>query len=620
MCGIFGILSKNPIQNRQNLSDGTKTLSHRGPDDSGEIWLNNDCVGLGHRRLAIIDISSAGHQPMTNQINSNTIVFNGEIYNFKELRRYFEKNGKTFSSDTDTEVILHAYEEWGLDCLNKIEGMFAFAIYDNERKLLFMARDRAGEKPLYYFQDKSTFRFASELKAILSDKSIDCTLNLESLDCYLNMGFIPGERCILKNFSKLPPAHALTYSTETSSINIWKYWSLPDYKKTFKSNKNLVEKLKLLLEESIESQLVSDVPIGILLSGGIDSSIVTAIASKLSPGIKTFTVNFPDSGKFNERDHARIVADYFKTDHIELDVNPPKASLFKKLARQFDEPITDSSIIPTFLVSELVSDHCKVVLGGDGGDELFGGYEHHSRLLWIQSLRKLLPDIFMSLFSDFLVKRLPQGFKARNWIRAIKYDLENELPLIATYFDKNIRQELVKNYPKNYQLTSDEIIKKRTPMNGDLIQRLTKMDFQNFLPEDVLTKVDRASMLNSLEIRAPFLDKKIVEFAFSKIPSKLKATHNNKKIILKELAKSILPANFDFGRKQGFSAPINQWLSKSEFRDYFSEVLLHNSCSFDQKVILKLFENQKKGHNNSERLFSLLMFELWRREYKVKIV
>ena len=618
MCGIYGILSNDTIKDRKILTIGIQKLRHRGPDDYGEIWLNRDTVGLAHQRLAIIDTSKAGHQPMSNRINNNTIIFNGEIYNFKSLKEDLKIRGRSFFSNSDTEVLLQAYEEWGTDCLNKIEGMFSLAIYDNHNKTLFLARDRAGEKPLYYYQDDRSFRFASELKAILSDEKIERSVDISSLDCYLNMGFVPGERCILDGFSKLPPAHALIYSLNTHHTKIWKYWSLPQSKKNFDSKFDLVEKLRTLLEKSIESQLVSDVPLGILLSGGTDSSIITAIASKLSPGIKTFTVNFPNGGKFDESQHARLISNHFKTDHVELDVNPPNASLFEKLAIQFDEPLTDSSMIPTFLISELVSNHCKVVLGGDGGDELFGGYEHHSRLLWLQTIKKFVPDMLVPIISIFISRRLPQGFKGRNWIRALRYDLDSSLPLIATYFDEQYREDLLKKYQNDFISISERVISERTPKEGDLIDRLTRMDFHNFLPEDVLTKVDRASMANSLEVRAPFLDKKIIEFAFSELPSKYKATHNNKKIILKELAKDVLPKDFNLNRKQGFSAPINMWLHDSEFRDYFYEILLDDSCIFDKGAVEKLFVGHQKGFNNSERLFSLLMFELWRRAYKVR--
>lgn len=619
MCGIIGIVSKKPDYNKKWLSIGIEALKHRGPDDSGEEWMHNNCVGFGHRRLSIIDISSAGHQPMSDEKSIYTIVFNGEIYNFKELRSTLLKKGRKFRSNTDTEVVLQSYSEWGVDCVSKLNGMFAFSIFDRIKKILFFARDRSGEKPLYYYKDDHSFRFTSELKGILSDSSIDRNINYESLDCYLAMGFVPDDKCILEGFKKLPPATAMTYSLETSEIYTWKYWSPPKYIKYNYSQDYLVDKLEILIEDSIRRQLVSDVPIGILLSGGVDSSIVTAIASRILPRVKTFTVNFPNSGKFDEREHARLIANYFKTDHMELEVMPPSPDLLKKLARQYDEPIVDSSMIPTYLVSKLVSKYCKVVLGGDGGDELFGGYEHHSRLLWVEKYTKFIPQFLLSLISNFATNLLSPGFKGRNWLQAIDINLSNDLPLLATYFDKLSRKKLLSKYTRKLKLISESYIKERVPSEVDLIQRVTRMDFNNFLPEDVLTKVDRASMLNSLEIRAPFLDKHVIEFAFHEVPPHMKTTINDRKIILKKLAKKILPPDFDFNRKQGFSAPMNQWLSDGYFRDYFDKILLDPSCVFNRSAVTELLKNQDKGHNNSERLFSMVMFELWRNEYDINL-
>ncbi len=619
MCGIIGIVSKKPDYNKKWLSIGIEALKHRGPDDSGEEWMHNNCVGFGHRRLSIIDISPAGHQPMSDEKSIYTIVFNGEIYNFKELRSTLLKKGRKFRSNSDTEVVLQSYSEWGVDCVSKLNGMFAFSIFDRITKTLFIARDRSGEKPLYYYKDDHSFRFTSELKGILSDSSIDRIINYESLDCYLAMGFVPDDKCILEGFKKLPPATAMTYSLETSEIYIWKYWSPPKYIKNNYSQDYLVDKLEILIEDSIRRQLVSDVPIGILLSGGVDSSIVTAIASRILPRVKTFTVNFPNSGKFDEREHARLIANYFKTDHMELEVMPPSPDLLKKLARQYDEPIVDSSMIPTYLVSKLVSKYCKVVLGGDGGDELFGGYEHHSRLLWVEKYTKFIPQFLLSLISNFATNLLSPGFKGRNWLQAIDINLSNDLPLLATYFDKLSRKKLLSKYTRKLKLISESYIKERVPSEVDLIQRVTRMDFNNFLPEDVLTKVDRASMLNSLEIRSPFLDKHVIEFAFHEVPSHMKTTINDRKIILKKLAKKILPPDFDFNRKQGFSAPMNQWLSDGYFRDYFDKILLDPSCVFNRSAVTELLKNQDKGHNNSERLFSMVMFELWRDEYDINL-
>lgn len=618
MCGIIGISSSKPFENKEVLTKGSKELYHRGPDDYGEVWMENNCIGFAHRRLSIIDRSNKGHQPMIDENTQNTIVFNGEIYNFKEIRSTLQHMGRKFISNSDTEVILKAYNEWGIDCISRFNGMFAFSIFDKKQQKIFLARDRSGEKPLYYYDDTVTFRFASELKGILADPIVSRNLDFDSFDCYLKMGYAPGKMSMLKNFNKLPPGHVLEFDLNKRISRIWRYWEPPQFE--YNNNPiNLESTLESLLESSVRRQLVSDVPIGVLLSGGIDSSLITAFASKEISKLKTFTINFLGSGKFDESKHARLIANHFNTDHIELDAKPPSIDLLQKLANQFDEPIVDSSMIPTFLVSELVSQHCTVVLGGDGGDELFGGYEHHSRLLFIEKYSKLLPKNFLKLLAISAESYLSVGFKGRNWLQALGTDLENDLPIMATYFDKTSRSKLLSRKLSNMSFVSEKIIKNRVPIEKDLTQRVTRMDFNNFLPEDVLTKLDRSSMLNSLEMRCPFLDYHILDFAFRKVPSSQKVTLKNKKILLKSLARKILPTNFDYNRKQGFSAPMKIWLEKGIFRDFLNETLLDNSCIFNNKYILSLLKNQDKGYNNSERLFSLLMFELWRQKFKVNL-
>lgn len=617
MCGILGFASQNPVKEEQKYLLGSKLLNHRGPDDSGE-WLSEDNLcGLAHRRLSIVDLSSNGHQPMLNSEKVLTIVFNGEIYNHFELSEILKKKGYKFKSKSDTEVILSAYEEWGEECTTFLNGMFAFAIYDFYKKKLFIARDRAGEKPIYYQYKSGIFRFSSELKGLLENNNSEEKINVNSLDCFLSIGFVPGERCILDGYNKLPPAHSLVFNLENSDINISKYWVLPVIQSPKYSDLDLTDELEKLLDNSVKNQLVADVPVGVLLSGGIDSSLITAIAARHTDHLKTFNVRFPGEGRFDETEHARKIANFFETEHIELEASSVDTDLLIKLARQFDEPIIDSSMIPMFMISELVQKHCKVVLGGDGGDELFGGYEHYSRVLWMNKYCKFMPMLFKKSVSLLSEKTLPTGMKGKNWLQSLKYDLRNEVPFIANYFDPTTRKKLMQSSFSNWEIVAEEIFKSRSPHDKDLIQRLTRMDFQNYLSEDILVKVDRASMLNSLEIRAPFLDKNLIEFAFEKVHSNLKATENNKKVLLKNLTNEILPVSFDNNRKQGFSIPINEWLKKGRLRDFFQDVLLDSQSIFDSKTIVKLFKYQDRGFNNGERLFALLMFELWRREYKV---
>lgn len=623
MCSISGIASREPIKNSTSLSLCQEVMSHRGPDDSGMWWSSDNRVGLAHQRLAIIDLSPAGHQPMHDSMKELSIVFNGEIYNFLELRQELKSKGHTFHSNSDTEVILVAYREWHTECLSHFNGMFAFAIYDKRSKELFVARDRVGEKPLFYIQSNGVLRFASELKGLMADPSFERRLDLESLDCYLAMGFVPGERCILQGVKKLPPAHALVFNLEDGRSRLWQYWTLP---KPYSENSvdcideiELLDELEHLFESSVSRQLIADVPVGVLLSGGIDSSLVTAMAVRASSKVKTFTIRFPGYGSFDETEHARLIAGHFGTEHVELDAAEATVDLLPMLARQFDEPIVDSSMIPTYLVSKLVREHCTVALGGDGGDELFGGYNHYSRLLWMQKKIGFIPynlRLPIAKAADIL---LPPGFKGRNWLQGLGTDLQSGLPLIASYYDKSTRRQLMKGQG-NWNLVAEDIREQRIPRSADLLQRATRMDFQNYLAEDILVKVDRASMLNSLELRAPFLDYRLIEFAFGKVPSYLKATATSRKVLLKKLTRRLLPLEFDQHRKQGFSIPLSSWLQTGPWKEYFREVLMSSeNILFDKRVVKKLLDGQSKGRANSERLFALVLFELWRREYKISI-
>jgi len=621
MCGIIGTTSSRAVADREWLCAGRDSLRHRGPDDGGEWWSTDGRVGLGHRRLAIIDLSAAGHQPM--QDGELCIVFNGEIYNFADLRFELAAKGHAFGSHSDTEVILAAYREWGTDCLSRLNGMFAFALYDERRKQLFMARDRAGEKPLFYAVAHGALRFASELKALMADPALPRRIDPEALDCYLAMGFVPGEHCMLQGVKKLAPAHALVFDLESGQSRLWRYWRLPELDASaaagLANEAALLDELEALLEDAVRRQLVADVPVGVLLSGGVDSSLVTAMAVRAAPSVKTFTIRFPGYGQYDETEHARLIARHFGTEHMELEAADSTVDLLPLLARQFDEPMVDSSMIPTYLVSRLIREHCTVALGGDGGDELFGGYGHYNRLLWMRQKLGWIPRYLRLPIAKAAEHLLPVGFKGRNWLQGLEVDLEGGLPLIASYFDRSTRQRLMEGQG-NWALTAENIREQRIPKTADLLQRATRMDFENYLAEDMLVKVDRASMLNSLEVRAPLLDYRLIEFAFGKVPSYLKATAISRKVLLKKLSARLLPPEFDQDRKQGFSIPLASWLQSGSWQSFFREVLLGaDNALFSQKVVRKLLEGQARGRANSERLFALMMFELWRREYQVSI-
>ena len=619
MCGILGAASTNQIYNRDWLCSGRTELLHRGPDASGEWTSSDGRVIFHHQRLAVIDLQKKSNQPMAISNENYCIIFNGELYNFQEIKLELINYGKRFRTNSDTEVLLQAYMHWGNDCVSHFNGMFSFAIYDNYKKTVFLSRDRAGEKPLFYHHDRSNFYFASELKALLKNPELKRNFNLKSLDCYLTLGYVPNDLCILEGFNKLPPAHSMIFHIESGKLEVFEYWKIPEFVDSNPTLEHvLLDELDLLFQDAVNKQLTSDVPVGVLLSGGIDSSLITAYAARSVKNLKTFTVRIPGNKLLDETEHARLIAKHFQTDHIELDAVEANVDLLPTLAKHFDEPMADSSMIPTFLVSKLVREHCTVALGGDGGDELFGGYGHYSRLLWMQKNLRLIPFLMRKAVGSLSTNILPVGFKGRNWLGALNIDLASGLPLIASQFDRKTRMRLVPSL-KNLTTSAEDIFFNNMPQNDDLLQRATRMDFKNYLAEDILVKVDRASMANSLEMRAPMLDYRMIEFAFSKVSGSLKANQSEKKILLKKLTERILPKEFDRNRKQGFSIPLNKWLISGPSRDFFNDVLTDSSCMFDRATTKELLVGIDRGRANSERLFALVMMELWRKEYGVSL-
>lgn len=621
MCGIIGIASARPVASRAWLKAGRDAMVHRGPDDAGEWWSEDQRVGLGHRRLSIVDLSPAGHQPMLRPEWGVVIAFNGEIYNYQELREELIGAGYAFRSHSDTEVLLAAYHAWGEDCLDRLNGMFAFALLDERRNRLFLARDRAGEKPLFYHYANGTVRFASELKGLMADDTLDRRIDPEALDCYLAMGFVPGDRCILAGFNKLPPGHAMIFDLADGSLTTRRYWSLPaaprDNRAESASLEDLVDRFEILLEDAVARQMVADVPVGVLLSGGVDSSLITAMAVRRSDNVRTFTIGFPGQDKLDETPHARLIAEHFGTRQTELMAEPTSAELLPRLAAQFDEPMVDSSMFPTFLVSEMVRQHCTVALGGDGGDELFGGYEHYSALIRMRERLRLVPRGLRTLVAQGAERLAPVGMRGRNWLQGLDVEFGHGLPQATGFFDPTTRRRLMQGH-SGYRTRAEVIMASRVPSEPDLVQRATRMDFHDYLPEDILVKVDRASMLNSLEVRAPLLDHRLIEFAFGVVPSGLKATGQTKKILLKALAKRVLPPEFDRQRKQGFSIPLAKWLESGPFREMFWSVLTDPACLFDRRTVQGLLAGQDRGRSNGDRLFALVQFELWRRAYDVR--
>jgi asparagine synthase (glutamine-hydrolysing) len=599
------------------------SIEHRGPDDAGIWWSQDGRVGLGHRRLAVIDLTPGGHQPMADTSGQLRIIFNGEIYNYKELRHELEGAGHSFRTRSDTEVILEAYRAWGSDCLAHLNGMFAFGLYDSLARRLMLARDRVGEKPLFYCHQFGKLIFASELKAMMADPTFPRKLDREALDYYLAFGYVPGEKCILKGVNKLGQGQALMYDLDTDSLRVWRYWQLPEPSPSpAASEKEMVEELEFLLMDSVRLRLIADVPVGILLSGGIDSSLVTGMAVRVSSEpVKTFTVSFPGHGKYDESQYAQIVAEHFGTEHHEMPAEPATVELLPKLARQYDEPIADSSMVPTYLVSRMIREQAKVALAGDGGDELFGGYLSYSMILRQAKIRRFLMPPFRRLVNDLAGRMLPIGFRGRNYLISLCAESPYNVTHVNPYFDKTTRHLLIPALrDRNSKNAGPEAYRASFCKEGhSLLRQATETDFQTTLADAYLVKVDRASMLNSLEIRNPWLDHRIVEFAFRLVPDDLKANERERKILPRRLAAKLLPSSLDLTRKQGFSIPLASWL-RGEWGTWFGDILKGmDSQFFNPKVIHDLIEGQRRGRSNAQRLFALVMLELWRREYQISL-
>jgi asparagine synthase (glutamine-hydrolysing) len=628
MCGIVGIAKARERVEIALVETMRDTMTHRGPDDRGSWSSQDGRVAFGHRRLSIIDLSPKGHQPMLSRNGNLCITFNGEIFNYLDLRDELRRLGYTFDSESDTEVILAAYEEWGTESLRRLNGQFAFAMYDDARKRLFVARDRAGEKPLFYRHQNGTFAFASELKALMADPSLQRRVDLQSLNHYLAFGYVPGERCILEGVQKLPQGHALTYELESDAVHVWPYWQLPQPSSngeviSAERADALVDELHELLRDAVRRQMIADVPVGILLSGGVDSSLVTAMAASVSSRpVKTFTVSFPGHGVYDEAEHARLVAKHFGTDHSELVGEAGNVDLLPQLAAQYDEPMADSSMLPTYLVSKLIRRDATVALGGDGGDELFGGYMHHTWVQRQQRMRAWLPRPLRRAAGAAASTLMPVGMRGRNWIVGFTSDLQQSIAHVNIYFDANARSRLLA--PVWRALGGGAL----APEAGKValcdrelspLQQTTRVDFMTYLPDDILVKVDRASMLTSLEVRAPFLDYRIIEFAYGRVPDSLRATDSGRKLLLRRLAQRVLPPEFDAVRKQGFSIPLGSWF-KGEWGATIESILRDaDPALFDRKVMDDLIAGQRRGLSNTQRLYALTMFELWRRTYAVTV-
>lgn len=629
MCGILGFLTSKPcdIPDYAILRGMRETLVHRGPDDQGEYIRPLDDRGpfvfLGHRRLSIIDLAS-GHQPLSNEDNTVWVTFNGEIYDFKDMRSELEASGHQFQTKSDTEVIVHAYEEYGEGCFQHFNGMFAIGIWDESRNRLILARDRLGKKPLYYSLIEGTFIFASELKGVLAYPNFSRRLNPHSLMKYLFFEFIPSPHTIFNDAKKLPPASYLIW--ERGRIDVKEYWS-PFHSDGTKKNlpEAEIESMTLeLLTRSVQRRLVSDVPLGVFLSGGIDSSAVAALAQKVAPGkIKTFSIGFEDPS-FDESRYAQLVAHHLRTEHhVQRMTAADLLKLVPELPDILDEPMADASILPTYLLSKFTREHVKVALGGDGGDELFAGYptylahrfarkyEHflgrlHPVLTFLGNLLPVSDDNFSF---DFKVKKFLSGIGYSDGIRNSIWLGSFSFPEIRQVlssglnhlFDRNRLLEEISSYEKTFPLK-------------DKISLVQYLDLKLYLQEGVLVKVDRASMASSLEVRAPFLDHEFVEFVMG-LPSDLKLRGFTSKYLLKKVMKTFLPDTVVQRKKKGFGVPIAKWVKgplRELFGDFLSQDRIKREGFLNPGYVTHLLQDHLSNRmDNRKQLWTLLMWELW---------
>lgn len=621
MCGICGIVNVNKERiNEDTVKVMANSMAHRGPDDEGVYSAPGVC--LGHRRLSIIDLSSAGHQPLANEDKTVWVILNGEIYNYKDLRIKLKEKGHVFKSHSDTEVIVHLYEEEGKDCVKSMVGMFAFAIWDAKKDLLLLARDRIGKKPLLYSYVNGNFCFASEFLAFLKSNLIEKEISLEALDYYLTFGYVPAPLTIYKDVFKLLPAHILIL--KDGKIQNERYWQL-DYEKKINISEDEAQEgiLKLLLD-AIKVRLYSDVPLGVFLSGGIDSSMVVGLISQIyNQRIKTFSIGF-DEADYNELKYARNIAKYFDTEHHEFTVRPKALDVLPALVEHYGEPYADPSCIPTYYVSKISKQYVTVVLNGDGGDELFAGYERYQAMVYSQALDRF-PEWLNKGIAFLFIKTIPDSTDGRKLVRKLRRFFEaKSLPLYKRYskwigiFDDESKRQI---YSKDFitsacNFTTDRFFKHCLSNSNTLglVDRLLKLDTLTYLPDDLLVKVDIASMASALETRSPFLDHRLMEFVVS-LPSHFKLRGFKKKYILKKIATKFIPRENIYRTKQGFGVPIGQWF-RGELKDYLCDNLLSNKFLkrgyFKPEAVKNMVDlHLRRRTDYSFQLWTLLMFELW---------
>lgn len=621
MCGIVGkySLAEKELVDEQIIRKMCSTIIHRGPDDHG-IYVKNS-IGLGMRRLSIIDLQG-GRQPIFNEDKTVVIVYNGEAYNFLKLRDELKEQGHKFKTQTDTEVLVHAYEQYGIDFIKRIRGMFAFALWDERKKRLILARDRLGQKPLYYTEVNGTLWFCSEIKSILVDPLVERAVDLQSFDYYLTFNYIPAPRTIFKGIKKLPPGTMLI--CENGNTKLHKYWALDNSTNYSFDENECASILYDLLSESVKIRLAADVPLGAFLSGGIDSSIIVSLMAQHSVApVKTFSIGFTDND-FSELEYARLVSQRFETEHHQHILTSDVKNLIPKLIWYYNEPVGDSSAIPTYYVSKMTRQYVTVALSGDGGDELFAGYGKYPLIQNILSKNPINHSLRLTLSK--LIKSWDLGYLQFNSIlKRIKdyvgYHFSTAcdrdfiwISRFDNYYKSKIYSKDIKQIIDSKKAREFYESKLNKSFSKDTFSKILFVDLTSYLPDDLLIKVDIASMANSLEVRSPFLDHKFVEFAAS-IPNSLKLCNGQTKYVLRKAFESLIPTQILERKKMGFSIPIDKWF-RHDLHEFSREILLSTDGEinryFNQKFLAYMLDAHGSGARNyGTKLWLILNFVIW---------
>jgi asparagine synthase (glutamine-hydrolysing) len=628
MCGITGFIDYKNISTKEVLKKQSDSLAHRGPDGEGQLLFTTAfaTIGLGHRRLSIIDLTNAGSQPMT-YLNFQ-IIFNGEIYNYNEIRDTLITLGHTFNSNSDTEMILHAIKEWGISCIEKFIGMFAFVLYDTALQQIYCVRDRAGVKPFCYFWDKETFIFGSELKSILAHPSFKKEINVDAVAAFMQFGYVPTPHCIWKNTYKLKPGHYLKFDIANKVFSITQYWNVYDAynKPKLKIGFNeAIEETEKIIQTACNYRMVADVPVGIFLSGGYDSATVAALLQKdRSEKLKTFTIGMPEAG-LNEAPYAKAIATHLGTNHTEYYCTEKEAlDIIPNLPFYYDEPFADSSAIPTTLVSKIARKDVTVSLSADAGDEVFAGYNRYDYLSRYGAKVNRMPPVLRKGVASFMSKmpseKIP--FLNKKYLFASRYEkvknilkdpsiLNLTLNLSKQYNDKDVQDLLIQ---KVHPLTTSFESKELKPEYYSDLSYMMALDYQNYLLDDILHKVDIATMSVSLEGREPFLDHNVIEWA-AQLPNEYKYFKGNKKYILKEINKKYIPASLMDRPKMGFGIPLEKWLShnlKEMVLDYCDSKKIKEQGIFSSSSVENLLTAFYKGKKElANKVWYLFTFQLW---------